>query len=271
MYNEILEEKPNQSIIGFLELCKREGADINKIYQVALTTIRHLTGSKKTRELTVLDQTLQNKWYQSLQSGRPDYSVYDSDLYLGELWACWIIYSRKYLLAIQDRKSLFAKSIVDDIGLVERVADLGCGIGYTTAAIKSMYPRADVYGTNLENTVQTKIAKAMGAKYDFVIYPDCQSYPNQVDIIFASEYFEHIINPIDHLLDILQVTKPRALLVANTFTAKSIGHFDFYQVGGGWVDGKTTSRMFNDTLRNHGYKKMDTKLWNNRPAYWKLN
>jgi hypothetical protein len=60
----------------------------------------------------------------------------------------------------------------------------------------------------------------------------------------------------------------RALLTANCFGGRSIGHFDFYQIGAALRDGSSTSRVFGKALRGRGYRRIETKLWNNRPAYW---
>ena len=51
-----------------------------------------------------------------------------------------------------------------------------------------------------------------------------------VDLIFASEYFEHFYEPIAHLKDILDNCNPKFLVCANGFTGDAIGHFDFYRV-----------------------------------------
>jgi hypothetical protein len=93
--------------------------------------------------------------------------------------------------------------------------------------------------------------------------------PVPADLVFASEYFEHFEEPIAHLVEVVELTRPRALLIANAFSAKSIGHFDEYVVDGRRVSGDVVGRRFNDTLRRIGYSKIETRLWNNRPAYWK--
>ena len=89
------------------------------------------------------------------------------------------------------------------------------------------------------------------------------------DLIFASEYFEHFEKPIEHLSDVLRNIDPRYMLIANTFNGKAVGHFNSYVHHNKKYDGKTISKMFNDTLRQHGYEKIETNCWNNRPNYWK--
>ena len=77
-----------------------------------------------------------------------DFSVYDDTYYVCELWLCWIRYSRRYLRDISKNTSLFSRSIVSDIR-ANSVLDLGCGFGYTTAALKEFFPHATVTGTEL--------------------------------------------------------------------------------------------------------------------------
>ena len=104
---------------------------------------------------------IERRWYQSLKRGKPDYSVYGLPYYYIDLWVCWCRYSRRYLKEIQAPKSLFGKSIASSIK-AKSVLDLGCGFGYTTAALKQIYPRATVIGTNLKGTSQFNVSEALG-------------------------------------------------------------------------------------------------------------
>lgn len=210
---------------------------------------------------------LETQWYASLSVNTPDYSVYADPYYYCEVWLCWKNYSRRYLKEISSKKSLFTKSIVDDMDSVKAVVDLGCGFGYTTIGLKEIFPSAKVYGTNLKDTPQYSIAKTYETENDILIIDDYTKL--DTDLIFASEYFEHFENPIEHLTDVLQNTNPRYMLIANTFNGKAIGHFNSYGHNNKKYDGKTISKMFNDTLRQHGYEKIETNCWNNRPNYWK--
>ena len=209
-------------------------------------------------------RALEARWYDSLDS-EPDYSVYADPYYFCDIWLCWVTYSRKYLREIQKSHSMFDRSIVSDIVDIRRVLDLGCGFGYTTAALRSIFGDAQVIGTNLSGTAQFEMATALGVTHGFQIRP----LPESADLIFASEYFEHFQEPIEHLLDVLRDANPRYALIANTFTSPSIGHFPRYKHRGRWYEGAAMSRLFNATLRRHGYVKMHTRCWNSRPAYWK--
>ena len=67
----------------------------------------------------------------------------------------------------------------------------------------------------------------------------------------------------------LDALHPRALLIANTFGTRSIGHFHRYTIAGQGVAGTLASRLFNAHLRHRGYTKVKTGMWNQRPAYWR--
>jgi hypothetical protein len=131
-----------------------------------------------------------------------------------------------------------------------------------------MFPSAEVFGTQFEGSCQWKLAEEVGKAAGFSLAPCARALNRQIDLVFASEYFEHIEEPIEHLLEVLRVCKPKYLLLANSFGTTSIGHFDVYKHAGQRVDGKKMSRAFNKVLRASGYMQRKTKCWNGRPAYW---
>lgn len=266
----VLKANPAQAIHDFLRECQAQRSiDVELVYRVAMTTLKYLKATAKVRAQLRPNQELESRWYAGLDAGQPDWGVYDTDLYLADLWACWVVYSRQRMIAVQQPGSLPPVGVLRDIGPVERVADLGCGFGYTTSAWKELYPYADVVGTNLDG-IQMRLAQARSARFGFRLVTDVSGVGAPVDLVFASEYFEHFPRPVDHLTEVLDALTPKALLIANAFGTRSIGHFHEYGVGGEMLDGKTTSRRFNSELRQRGYVKVKTKLWNARPSYWKL-
>ena len=220
-------------------------------------------------------RSLESRWYKSLSSA-PDYSVYGDPFYFADLWTCWIRYSRRYLSDIQKPRSLINKSIVSDLRKTTRViVDLGCGMGHTTAALKQIFPKAEVYGTNIKDTVQYKVAAKLAQQYGFHMRKKAK--PLKADLLFASEYFEHFQNPISQLEREIRTYRPKALLIANAFGTRAIGHFEVYDCssaqdygGGKRVSGKDVRKTFRKTLLALGYAKQKTNLWNDRPQYWKL-
>ena len=262
----ILESKNSVVLMDLLDRCSRIKA-INKELLLELAT-ESARATNAGSQLPAPLHALFDQWYQSLPH-QPDYTVYGQDEYIAELWACWKVYSRAHLLNIQKPQSLFTHSIVDDNRDAGVVIDLGCGFAYTTAALAQIFPGASVWGTNLDNTLQMSVAKTMADDYGFMVCPDVSEIGRNADLVFASEYFEHFEQPLEHLDYIIDTLKPGAMLIANAFGPRAIGHFDHYVVDGNTYTAKQTGKLFNARMEDHGYVRRKTKLWNSRPAYWK--
>lgn len=247
---------------SYLEICKAviPSLDVAEARKLAVAAIKYYKGNKSARKELAKGQALEQRWYDSLATGEPDYGVYDDDFFVSDLWACWVVYSRGYVKAI---KKLAEKGLLPEI---VSVADLGCGAGYTTAALLDIFPTSVIYGTNIPSTKQYHIASFLGSQHGFQVVPWVS---HQVDLIFASEYFEHFERPIEHLRDVVKFSEPRFLVIANSFGSRSIGHFDNYRDGDKVISNKQIGRRFNSFLRSVGYEKVTTGFWNNRPAIWK--
>lgn len=207
-------------------------------------------------------EELENQWYERLKQGKPDYSVYSHLIYIKELEYCYKEYSKKYLKAIEKNIHLFKN--------VKSIIDLGCGIGLTTKTLKEIFPDSIVYGTNIKDTEQYKLAKKLSKEHNFNIIPSINSI-NSIDFVFASEYFEHILTPIKHIIDIINKLKPNYIITANAFNAHATGHFNEYKHRNKVYDKTKIGRLFNNTLRKYNYIQIKTKFWNNRPMCWKIN
>lgn len=277
MNNSILSCTKKKDLINFIEdWAKVSTIDKDKAFSLALESIRYVDHTYdyfpvdprfSARDKPFKD--CEDRWYKSIDLENPDYSIYDDQYILSDIWACWVRYSCSYLRMINDAKSLSSISIVNDMKDIKVVVDLGNGFGYTTASLKQMFPQAKVYGTNFENGTQWKVASINAERYGFKMVPDVSHILDRVDLVFASEYFEHIQDPIAHMIEIHKKVDPRYLIIANSFGTKSIGHFDNYINNGEKIDGKKIGRVFNMTLRKIGYEKVETKCWNNKPSYWK--
>lgn len=195
------------------------------------------------------ETSLAARWYRSLAAGAPDMAIYDDPDYVGELWACWVLYSSRYV-------RLLAKLDLDP-GVV---VDLGAGLGYSTAALVELYPRAVVEATDRGRSVPA--LRRVGARYGFDVF---DRVGMDADLVFASEYFEHFVDPIGHLDEILERARPRYLVVANAFTGRAPGHFLFYVHAGEIVSGAEMTRRFHRRLRAAGYEQGPDRFWNERP------
>ncbi len=213
-------------------------------------------------------QMLEQRWQRSLAAGTPDLGVYDEDAYTYELWACWRDFSRETLVNITKPTSLPPHGVAWAWGQPSLVVDLGCGFGLTTAVLTELFPEARVIGTNLPGSAQYRMAERLAARYGFTLLESVKGIAGEVDLVLASEYFEHFECPVDHLTSLLAEIQPRTWIIASTFNKPAIGHFESYVVGGQRVDGRTVARRFGDAMRGAGYRKVQTRLWNNRPAVW---
>jgi hypothetical protein len=237
-----------QDFFRLLRACGHSERDASAICVAAKAEIQGASGA-----LTAM----RARWYASLKAGTPDYSVYKEKWYLAEAYVCWSGYSRKYVMMLP--------TIKDMIGHVESVVDLGAGHGFSSLGLSTVYPKAEIVATNVRGSQQWALAEKIRGR----AFSLAESAPNRrVDLLFASEYFEHFHEPIAHLESVLSACNPRVAVIANAFTAKATGHFDSYKTLAGPADGVTTSKKFNQVLREKGYKKAETGFWNNRPAVW---
>lgn len=232
----------------------------NKVfYEIAIQTLNYYKGSKKQRTHTSIFQKIELEWYESLLKNNPIYHYYSKPEMVIETWACFYVYSKKYISLIE--KLNFNKN------KYKNIVDLGCGVGFTTSYLKYIFKNSNVYGTNVKG-YQWDIATELGHKNGFKIIESVNELDN-IDIIFASEYFEHFENPIEHLNSILQ-KKPKVLFIANAFGSQSFGHFNEYKYNGNTYSNKNIGKIFNNHLKINGYIQVKCGFWNNRPTVWKL-
>lgn len=264
MQKMILEEKPNDALEFFLK-------EYNKCYKIDIDYARDLIKLQiKKGADAPYQKFLVDNWYKSLKTSKPAYELYNHEQYFVDLWCCWVVYSRSYLKSIKKHNSLNKNtSIFSILHNINNVADLGCGLSYTTAALKEIFPNANIFGTNLENTAQYKFCEYMSDKYNFKLVNHVNKLP-KIDFLFASEYYEHIFEALDELEFTIEKIKPRYFYIANSFNTISYGHFEYYKGNNktSVIEQKEISKKFNDILKDNGYIKIKTKLWNNKPMLW---
>ena len=196
--NQILNINPKQLLYEFIN-------DYGKLYSIDKSkAFNYILQGKKQGSEAIYQKELNEKWYYSLKTNKPNYELYNDKYYFTDLWVCWHLYSRPYLKALKKFNSLNdTTSIYEILDNINIIADLGCGIAYTTASLKQIFPNSKVYGTNLENTEQYLFCKKMSEKHNFNIVSSIDNISENVDLLFASEYFEHILDPIEHILEII--------------------------------------------------------------------
>jgi SAM-dependent methyltransferase len=254
----LLDAKPRHTLRDFLRLAEPETSRLGvaDLASEAISGAASLRSAGHPAPPGIAE--MEARWYASLAAGTPDWTVYDDDAYLAELWRCWLVYSRSYLRNMRQQNLIPADG--------QTVADLGCGFGFTTA-VWAQLTRGRVTGTNLPGTAQMRMAQTVAGAYGFRMAGQL-SEVGPVDVVFASEYFEHIQAPLDHLADVLATLQPRVLWAANAFTARSTGHFPRYLVNGHPADGRKIARLFAGALQRAGYVPVKTRLWNTRPGCW---
>jgi len=254
----LLNEKPSVLLHKYLN-------DYSQIHHVDTTkALKYI----KTNEHF---ETLTNRWYDELDNNDVNsaYQVYNDEYYFTDIWNCFVQYSRRYLRDIARPCLDNGKSFVEMTQDAKIVVDVGCGIGYSTSVLTELYPNASVYGSNLKNTKQWKFCEMMSSRYGFNMIESVSEIKSEADIVFASEYFEHFESPIEHLNFLTKEISPKYFVIANAFNTRSIGHFNTYKFDNMMIDQSEISKLFNKSLKNLGYERVKTKLFNNKPNIWK--
>jgi len=251
---DFLKEKPNVLFEYFLN-------DYGSLFSIDVEECRAI---RKTDKIFL---ELSNKWYDDLenQDTRNIYEVYNHDYYFIDIFNCFITYSRDYIKRIM-KSSHFSK--LQDAKVI---VDIGCGISYSTCLLKQVFPDAKVYAINLKDTKQWKLCEIMSRRFGFHLIESIHEIEEQVDILWASEYFEHIYNPIEHVDDIINTINPKHMIIANSFNTWGMGHFTQYDVYGTITNQDKISKIFNQHLESKEYQKVKCKIWNNKPTIWKRN
>ena len=269
--HDFLNQKPMEILDDFLS--NYSGVfkiDKAKAKKIILDCLKYY---KTNKNIPKYLKDLEYRWYSSLD-GDIDYSVYNDQYYFAtDLFPCFVLYSRNYIINI-NRNAITKQALKNSNSII----DLGCGIGYSTAMLKQMFPKKRIIGTNLALTDQYIFCNEIKEKYDFELVGTEIDLTCNVDMVFASEYFEHIQDASDNVMSLIKHIKPKYLLLANTFSQRSVGHFNFYKYKDNQLNmfekhipNKKISRLFNKTIFDLGYKKLETGLWNNRPNFWSRN
>lgn len=272
--SELLDRKPTPARDEFLrEYNELFPIDIERAKRLIEDSTRYYKSKGEYDAPDLFPKRVEAQWYGALDRGEIDYSFYNDPDYFTDIWVCWILYSRKYLMRMINENSSGDKttSVASVMQPVRSVVDLGCGIGYTTAAMTQLFPWARVYGTNLPGPQYT-FCEAMGEKYGFTMLDEIPHLP-VIDLVMAFEYFEHIEDPLHHLQVVIDRLKPRMFYLANSFNTVSAGHFRTYRpmrtdTTALWSQEKI-SKVFHRLLIHNGYEKVKTYVWDNKPALWR--
>lgn len=236
------------------------GISTEEIKSLCNSSIKYYNGKIVENPLGHLDKL----WFDGQEAGINNYNVYGHRDYYAEAFACWYIYSSKYLKRIFDLE-VKSPDVFESLRLdsVDSIIDLGNGLGFTTLMIARHFRNAKIYGTNLKDTLQWEFcSKTNHGEYELI-----QDYSTlgHIDIVFASEYFEHIENCLEHVSDIVDKISPRIMVIANSFNTRGIGHIYNYLNYGQVIHQSLISKQFIKKMISLGYAKVPTKFWNQSP------
>jgi SAM-dependent methyltransferase len=214
--------------------------------KAAVKYYKHNGASRSDEAPVIIEQEL--RWYASLTAGTPDFSIYDEPL--SNVFACWQCYSKHALKK--------AQSTISSLKDVSSVVDVGCGCGYSTAALKELLPHAEVFCTEFEGPKSSwKFVEQLGKERGFSVVHNVQELNRHIDLVFASEYFEHFADPIRHMRELLQACTPKYLVVVNSFNTRGAGHFILH---------KDINDRFWGALFEFGYRKVETGFFKEKPS-----
>lgn len=125
----------------------------------------------------------------------------------------------------------FAESQIKHLKIKENFSgsllDFGCGLGDAIPVYKSHFPNAKLFGIDISTVGIEKCRERYGDMADF-ISGSVESMPF-VDIVIASNVFEHISNDINIAKEILKKTKKLYIIVPyeeENLINEHINHYD---------------------------------------------
>lgn len=258
MQNKFLYEKPAVLFEEFMD-------DYTSLFDVDRDAAKRM---KKDGSLWL---RLTDEWYNQLEANNLDeaFKVYNDDYYFVDIFNCFAQYSRNYIKRLIKPSMENDQSVYDLLKNTKSFVDIGCGISYSTCALKTLLPNATGYAVNLKDTKQWQLCEIMAKRYDFNLVESVAEINESVDFVFASEYFEHIYNPTQHVKEIIDAISPKFIITANAFNTWSIGHFKTYECENAIIDQSKISKVFDTFLIENGYSKVKCKMWNNKPVVWR--
>jgi len=194
---------------------------------------------------------------------------YQNLFYLYCATVCFFDYSRSACGVLRANK--------EKLNDVTTIIDLGAGNGLTSLFLEEIFG-AKIYYVQLDG-IQKEFAKDLFYKdrvsHNIEVLPEDRQFIKtkvKVDLVFASDFFEHLVMPETYLNNVIIGCEPKYIVTCNAFTAKHPDHIQQYELFDG--EGKTAkvqpskmSRVFNKSLRDRGYE-IYFKGWSGRPTVW---
>ena len=190
---------------------------------------------------------------------------YSNSEYLLGAAACYVDYSKSYF-KVFDR-------VYSQLPKISSALELGAGCGLTTAHLAQILPQAKIIYNNLPS-VQYDFAKWLfkqrGIAGRVSQTADMFSVKKHVDLVVATDFFEHVKTPTEWIEKIIDNTSPKVMLVANAFNLPHPDHLEYFYDRGTKTHFSKVSRSWNKAVRDKGYElhPVVKTFWNRRPAIW---
>lgn len=206
-------------------------------------------------------------WYDTYRESGNDDALYDLPEYL---WCCigsYICSSKQY---VQKIAKAFEKMQVKP----KKILDFGAGVGLATYDLAEAFPDATIYYYNISKN-QLSLFQQMLEKWpkENIVLIDKVDDLRDIDVVFCSELFEHIKEPVSLFKYVSEIHGVKMILEASSFRFSDVaGHYETFKFDDEIVSCNETQKRFNKNVRKLGFesssKLYGISCWNNRPNIW---
>ena len=236
-------------------------------FEFMFNKVKELTGDTK-RNSFACDYFEESTpiWINEYRDSGNDELFYDRIEYL---WGCLGSYYNSSKGYIPKIKTAFEKMNY----VPKTVLDFGAGVGLATYDLAELLSNTTVYYYNISE-IQTSLFKEMLKQFpidNIVIIDDPLSV--NAEVVFCSEFFEHIKTPEDALKYIMGIPGVKHILEASSFRFSDVaGHYETFIFDNVEVSCNDAQKNFNKLMRRYGFqlsnKVYNVSCWNNRPNIW---
>ena len=101
--------------------------------------------------------------------------------------------SGESMLFFLDARLSLLRSRMNDISRVSRILDFGCGLGYTSKRLRSMFPAAEITGVDTSHrALETAREKNAGPGIRFLDARELHRASGEYDLCYVNGVFHHI-------------------------------------------------------------------------------
>jgi hypothetical protein len=199
---------------------------------------------------------LEKQWY---DSGQTDFTVYDDPFYPYLMLDCYRGWSR--MAAVN------TITFCLDTGFSPKtITDVFAGSGQTTVLLAKAFPKAKVFYHNTCED-QVFVMRHLADIHEVTNIEVVSEAPSS-ELVVAFEAMEHLKDPLKFLLPILKPPAVKVYSDSSSFSIKSIGHFDFYNIDEVEIPGKDFKPYFFGELNQAGYWQSHLKKHFKYPRFF---